>query len=60
MNELKMYEFQAMQIKDTLRLVANINKCREKKTSFDRDVMQSIEMIDNILNGQPDKEVKRF
>ena len=59
MKELKIYEFQAKQIEDTLRLVANLLKSRSKETSLDRDVMQSLEMVRNILKGDFDKHVTR-
>jgi hypothetical protein len=60
MKELIIYEFQAKQIKDTLRLVANLLNSRDKETSLDRDVMQSIGMIDNVLAEDIDKPVTRF
>lgn len=60
MKELKIYEYQAKDIENALRLTANYEKCREKKTCYDRDVMQALEMIRNIINEQPDKQVKRF
>ena len=45
MKELKIYEYQAKQIEDTLRL--------------DRDIIQSHEFIKNVLQGEPDKAVTR-
>ena len=60
MKELKIYEFQAKQIEDTLRLVARVLNSKEAKTSLDRDVMQSWEMIKNILKELPDQHVKRM
>lgn len=59
MEELKIYKFQAEQIEDTLRLVARVLKSQSKETSIDRDVMQSWEMIKNVLNKEPDKIVIR-
>jgi len=45
MEELLIYKFQAEQIEDTLRVVANILDSRKKTSCIDRDIMQSIEMI---------------
>ena len=59
MKELKIYEFQAKQIEDTFRMVANALESHEKKTCIDRDIMQSWEMIKNVLLGKIDTLVKR-
>ena len=60
MEEIVIYKFQLEQIQNTLRLTANINKCREKETSFDRDVMQSVSYVDNVLEGKIDTRVSRL
>lgn len=60
MKELKIYEFQAKQIEDTFRLVSNLLGSKDKISSLDRDVMQSWEMIKNVLSGEIDKQVKRL
>lgn len=60
MEELKIYEFQAKQIEDTLRLVSQILKSKYKITSIDRDIMQSWEMIKNVLNKNIDTHVSRM
>jgi hypothetical protein len=60
MKELKIYEFQAKQIEDTLRLVARSLGSKTKITSVDRDVMQSWEMIKNVLAENIDTQVPRF
>lgn len=60
MKELRIYEFQAKQIEDTLRLAARILKSKEKKTSFDRDIMQSWQMIRNVLEENIDVHVPRL
>lgn len=60
MKELKIYEFQAKQIEDTLRLVARTLGSKSKTTSVDRDVMQSWEMIKNVLNDCIDTHVPRL
>jgi predicted transcriptional regulator len=59
MKELKIYEFQAKQIEDTFRLVARILKSKSKETSVDRDVMQSWQMIKNVLSENIDEHVGR-
>ena len=59
MEELKIYMFQAKQIEDTFRLVARVLDSKSKTTSIDRDVMQSWEMIKNVLNKDIDKHVQR-
>jgi hypothetical protein len=59
MDELKIYKFQLEQLKDTLRLVANVLDSRKKETCLDRDIMVSIAMVDNALSGEIDKRVKR-
>jgi hypothetical protein len=60
MKELIIYEFQAKRIEDTLRLAANLLKSHTKETCLDRDIMQSWEMIKNVLNQTPDKFVSRL
>lgn len=60
MKELKIYEFQAKQIEDTLRLVARTLDSKTKETSLDRDVMQSLEMIKNVLSEKIDTHVPRM
>ncbi len=60
MKELKIYEFQAKQIEDTFRLVARSLGSKTKTTSVDRDVMQSWEMIKNVLAENIDTQVPRF
>lgn len=59
MKELIIYEYQAKQIEDTLRIVANILGSRTKETSADRDVMQSIGMIKAVIEEKPQKEIFR-
>ena len=44
------YEFQAKEIKDALRMVSNAYDCREKKTCMDRTVCKAIEFIDKVLS----------
>ncbi len=60
MEELKIYEFQAKQIEDTFRLVSRLLKSQNKETSLDRDVMQSWQMIKNVLNKDIDTHVPRL
>lgn len=59
MKELKIYEFQAKQIEDTLRMVSNVLESKSKETCLDRDVMQSWQMIKNVLAGKIDERVPR-
>ena len=59
MDKLEIYKYQAKQIENTLRMVANVLESRTKKTSFDRDVMQSIGMITNVIEKQIDTYVER-
>jgi len=59
MKELKIYEFQAKQIEDTFRLVARALQSKNKTTSLDRDIMQSWEMIKNVLTEKIDTHVPR-
>lgn len=50
MEELIILKFQAEQIEDTLRIVANILGSRTKETCADRQVCKSIEMIKEVLS----------
>lgn len=59
MKELKIYEFQAKQIEDTFRIVARILDSKSKKTCVDRDVMQSWQMIKNVLAEKINEHVER-
>ena len=59
MKELKIYEYQAKQIEDTLRLIANHLESHDNETCLDRDIMQSWGMIKNVINENPDKQVRR-
>ena len=60
MEEYKIYEFQAKQIEDTLRLVANRLNSKSKETCLDRDIIQSWKMIKNVLKRDIDKHVSRI
>lgn len=60
MKKLIIYEFQAKEIEDTLRLVANLLESHDKKTCLDRDVMQSWQMIKNVLAGTIDERINRL
>lgn len=52
MKELMIHEFEAKQIEDTLRIVANILVSRKKETCADRQVCKSIEMIKRVLSEE--------
>jgi hypothetical protein len=60
MEELLIYKYQAESIKEALRLVANLHNSKSAKTCFDRNVIQAQRMIENVLNGEPDKFATRF
>lgn len=60
MKELKIYEFQAKQIEDTLRLVERVLGSKSKTTCLDRDIMQSWQMIKNVLENKIDESVHRI
>lgn len=55
MKELKIYEFQANKIEDTLRKVNNLLDCSKKETCLDRDVMQAMQILKNVLNENPEE-----
>ncbi len=57
MEELIIHKFEAEQIEDTLRIVANILGSRkvEGQTCADRQVMKSIKMIKRVLAKTPYK-----
>jgi hypothetical protein len=59
MRELKIYEFQAKRIEDTFRLVNNLLKANKKDTCLKRDIMQSWQMIKNVLEENIDEHVPR-
>ena len=60
MEELKIYKHQAKQIEDTLRMVANTLKSHSKETCLDRNVIQSWDMIKNVIEGEPDRLTSPF
>lgn len=60
MKEVVIYEFQLKEIIDALRLTANLNGCRTKKTAFDRTVMAAYQFAENALEGNKDKHVTRL
>lgn len=60
MEKLTIYQFQAEQIENTLRLVSNLLKSQNKTTCLDRDIMQSWQMVKNVIEGNPDKRVSRI
>jgi len=59
MKELKIYEFQAKQIEDTLRIVARVMESKNKETCLDRDVMVAWQRIKNVLAEQINERVDR-
>ena len=59
MKELIIYEFQAKEIENALRCAANALESHDKTTCLDRDIMQSLEMIKNVLSEDPAKPTRR-
>jgi hypothetical protein len=55
MKELKIYEFQANKIEDTLRKVNNVLDCEKKETCLDRDVMETLQILKNVLSETLDE-----
>ncbi len=60
MEELTIYKFQAENIENALRLCIRHFDSTTKETCMDRDVVQAMEFIKNVLAKQIDKEVTRF
>jgi hypothetical protein len=60
MKELIIYDFQAKDILRTLELASRVLNCKSKETSLDRDIIQSIETLKNVLNETPQTIVSRF
>ena len=58
MKKIEIYEFQLKTIQEALRLTIRINECSDKKTCFDRQVMQAKGFTDNALDNKIDNEVK--
>lgn len=58
MEKLEIYRFQAEDIEDTLRMVANVLESNKKETCLDRNVIQSLERMRNVLKGEIDTQVK--
>ena len=58
MKEITIYEFQLEEIKDALRIAANIHKSRTNPEScFDRMVVRAEKYAENALEGNIDIEV---
>lgn len=62
MEEIIIYKFQLEDIKDALRITANIHNSRDKKkegrTCHDRMIAQAEQYADNALKGEKDVRVK--
>lgn len=54
MKQLKIYEYQAKMIEDTLRKLNNVYNCTELESALGRDFIQSWETIKSVLNETPD------
>jgi len=59
MEELTILTYQAKQIEDTFRKVANVLHCHKLESCLDRDVMQAWEYAQNVLNKTPNNTVQR-
>jgi hypothetical protein len=59
MKELIIYEFQAKHIEDSLRLVIRTFECKKSESSMDRDVLQAMKMIENVIAENPNQHVNR-
>lgn len=61
MEELTIYKYQLEQIKEALRLTANIHNSRniykDGRTCHDRMVTQAEKFAENALNGEKNKRV---
>ncbi len=55
MEELVIHKYQAEQLEDALRIVANTLNSRSRETCLDRQVMKAIEMIKEVLATSKDK-----
>jgi hypothetical protein len=60
MKKLYIYEYQAKDIENALRLAANALNSKNKKTSMDRDIMQACQYIKNVLEENIEQRVSRF
>ena len=60
MKELTIYEFQAKDIEDCLRLCARTLGSKDRISCLDRDVMQCWKTIQNVIEGKKDERVSRF
>ena len=58
MEKLEIYEFQARDIENTLRMVSNVLESSKRETCIERNVMQSLERIRNVLSKDIDKTTK--
>jgi hypothetical protein len=60
MKELIIYEFQAQAILDALKMTDRILSCNCKASCYDRDIMQSIKTLENVLAEKPKERVERY
>jgi hypothetical protein len=59
MKKLIIYEFQVKHLLDTFNYITSQFNCSKKETCMDRDVMQSREMLTNVLNEEIDKNTSK-
>ena len=60
MEEIIVYKYQLEIIEQALRLTNNICNCKDKTTSFDRDVVQAYKTVQNLTKGDKETLIKRF
>lgn len=58
MEVIEIYRFQLETIEEALRLTSRIHNSQTGETSFDRQIRQSKEYVDNALTGNKDKRSK--
>ena len=58
MEELVIFKYQAKEIENTLRLVANVLGSRKEETCLDRQIMRSTEFIKEVLSKSTENQKK--
>lgn len=53
MKELMIYEYQAKEIQDALRIAIRVLDSRKKETCLDRSLMRAKEYIDDVISKEP-------
>lgn len=58
MEVIEIYRFQLEAIQEALRITSRIHNSQNGETSFDRQIRQSSEYVNNSLEGNKDKKSK--